>query len=176
VILTLPTRADAGDVLALARRSRTFHAGLAATPTTPTAFASWLQRARTPENIELLLRRKADNTLVGAIQLSQIVRGRFQSAYLGFWIGASFARQGYMTEGLGLTLRYAFGPLNLHRLEANLQPNNVGSRRLVQKLGSRQEGYSPHYLKIGGRWRDHERWAILANLWRAGRRRGSRSG
>jgi ribosomal-protein-alanine N-acetyltransferase len=68
-----------------------------------------------------------------------------------------------MQEGLRLAIARAFGRLRLHRLEANLQPGNSASRRLVRRLGFRREGYSPRYLKLGGRWRDHERWALLAD-------------
>ena len=85
----------------------------------------------------------------------------------GYWIGAPYARQGYMREGLGLALGHAFKTLRLHRLEANIQPANTASKRLVESLGFRLEGFSPRYLKIGGRWRDHERWAILSEDWQA---------
>jgi [ribosomal protein S5]-alanine N-acetyltransferase len=70
-----------------------------------------------------------------------------------------------MTEGLALVLRHAFRSLGLHRLEANIQPGNHPSRRLVRGLGFRKEGFSPRYLKIGGHWRDHERWAIIREAW-----------
>jgi [ribosomal protein S5]-alanine N-acetyltransferase len=73
-----------------------------------------------------------------------------------------------MTEGLDLLLREAFGPIGLHRVEANVQPGNDRSIALVERLGFRFEGYSPRYLKIGGRWRDHLRYAILAEDFLAG--------
>jgi ribosomal-protein-alanine N-acetyltransferase len=69
--------------------------------------------------------------------------------------------KGLMREGLGLTLRFAFRQLRLHRLEANIQPGNERSIALVKSLGFQQEGFSPRYLKISRQWRDHERWAIL---------------
>lgn len=95
--------------------------------------------------------------------------GLFRSAYLGYHIGAPHARQGYMAEALGLALTHGFGPLRLHRLEANVRPENGASIALVRRLGFTCEGYSRRYLKIGGRWRDHERWAMLREDWRARR-------
>ncbi len=90
-----------------------------------------------------------------------------QSAYLGYAVGKPFAGQGYMREGIELVLRHAFTTLRLHRVEANIQPDNHASIALARGAGFRREGFSPRYLKIGGRWRDHERWAILADEWRA---------
>ncbi len=109
--------------------------------------------------------------MVGVYNVSQIYYGHLRSAYLGYYAFTPFSGQGYMSEGIRLTLRHAFGPLKLHRLEANIQPENEPSRALVKGAGFRLEGYSPRYLKIGGRWRDHERWAILAEDLRPGRRR-----
>ena len=90
-------------------------------------------------------------------------------AYLGYSGFAAHAGRGYMTEAVGLVLREAFLTLRLHRVEANIQPDNAASIALVQRLGFELEGMSPRYLKIGGRWRDHERWALRAETWRARR-------
>ena len=81
-------------------------------------------------------------------------------------MGAPFAGQGYMTEAIQLMLRYAFKQLRLHRLEANIQPGNIASIALVRRAGFVREGYSRRYLKICGQWRDHERWAIIAEDWK----------
>ena len=132
-----------------------------------------LARSRRSDFAALLIRRSEDDAILGAIEISQIVRGAFQSAYLGYHIDAAWSRHGYMTEALGLALTYGFRTLGLHRLEANIQPSNVASIALVRRLGFAREGHSPQYLKIGGRWRDHERWAILAEQWR-GRRSSPR--
>jgi ribosomal-protein-alanine N-acetyltransferase len=83
------------------------------------------------------------------------------------------SRRCYMREGLGLALDHAFKTLRLHRLEANIQPANTASRKLIEGLGFRLEGFSPRYLKIAGRWRDHERWAILSEEWRTRRPSGT---
>ncbi len=89
--------------------------------------------------------------------------GLFQSGYLSYYAMAGHERQGLMREGLRAVIRHAFKELRLHRLEANIQPGNTASIALVRSCGFSKEGYSPRYLKIGGRWRDHERWAILAS-------------
>jgi RimJ/RimL family protein N-acetyltransferase len=100
------------------------------------------------------------NELCGVINLSEIVRGSFESAYLGYYALAPHAGKGFMSAGLELVLDRAFGELGLHRLEANIQPKNQRSIELVRRAGFRCEGLSRRYLKIAGRWRDHERWAI----------------
>jgi ribosomal-protein-alanine N-acetyltransferase len=75
-----------------------------------------------------------------------------------------------MTEAMRLLLREAFTHIGLHRLEANIQPGNVASIALAKRCGFELEGFSPRYLKVGGRWRDHERWAVRTETWRQGRR------
>ena len=97
------------------------------------------------------------------MNISEIVRGAFRSAYLGYYAFTPHEDRGLMTEGLRLAVSDAFRRLRLHRLEANVQPGNEASLRLIRRLGFRREGYSPRYLKIRGRWRDHERWALLAD-------------
>jgi ribosomal-protein-alanine N-acetyltransferase len=113
--------------------------------------------------------------LVGVVNISEIVRGAFRSAYVGYYAFTPFARRGLMTEGLSLVVAEAFGAFGLHRLEANVQPENTASIRLVRRLGFRREGYSRRYLKINGRWRDHERWAILSDSDRSRRTGSARS-
>ena len=129
-------------------------------PETTGAVARWI-RAAGPTRVRLLVCRRADGALVGVVNLNEIVRGAFQSAYLGYYAFLPLAGTGLMTEGLRMVVRHAFRRLGLHRLEANIQPANRASRALVRRLGFRREGFSPRYLRIGGRWRDHERWAIL---------------
>ena len=100
------------------------------------------------------------------VNVSEIVRGFFQSAYMGYYGMAGMNGRGLMGDAVRLTVTHAFHGLGLHRLEANIQPGNEPSRALAKRLGFRQEGYSPRYLKIDGEWRDHERWAVLADEWR----------
>ena len=106
------------------------------------------------------------NALAGAITVSEIVWGMFRSAYLGYYALVPHDGQGYMKRGLRVVITEAFVTHGLHRLEANIQPDNLRSIGLVKSLGFRKEGYSPRYLKIAGRWRDHERWAITKEEWR----------
>jgi [ribosomal protein S5]-alanine N-acetyltransferase len=135
-------------------------------PASRAAFGAYLRRARRATERGFLVCRLEDRAIAGVINVSQIFLGNFRSAYLGYYAGAPFMGQGYMSEGLRLVLRHAFGALGLHRLEANIQPKNRASIRLVRRAGFRREGFSPRYLKIRGRWRDHERWAITGEAFR----------
>jgi ribosomal-protein-alanine N-acetyltransferase len=166
VQLRSPQAGDEREFTALAQSSRRFLAGWVAPPSDAAAFAAYLRHNTAATFEALLLVRREDQAILGAVNLSEIVRGVFQNAYLGYWIGAPFVRRGYMREGLALALEHAFSALRLHRLEANIQPANTASIGLVESLGFRREGFSPRYLKIGGRWRDHERWAILSEEWK----------
>ena len=165
MFLRPPVTGDSAEFLARVRDSRGLHHPWVSLPASPDTFAAYVARAATPEFQGLLICRTADGAIVGVANLSQIARGLLQSAYLGYYVFAPFARQGYMTEGLGLVLSRAFGTLALHRVEANVQPENLPSKAVLQRLGFRLEGFSPRYLKIAGRWRDHERWAILSDEW-----------
>jgi len=108
-----------------------------------------------------------NNSILGVVNINEIVRGVFQSGYLGYYIFEQYAGQGYMSEGMRLVINHAFKKLKLHRLEANIQLENTRSIKLVKKLGFIKEGISPRYLKIAGRWRDHERWTVLKENWQA---------
>jgi ribosomal-protein-alanine N-acetyltransferase len=144
-------------------------------PTTSEEFERVLTRVQDDNFEPMFVCRLEDGAIVGFFNISQIVRGPFKSAYLGYAAVAAYAGQGYMSEGLRLVLARAFGELGLHRLEANIQPGNAASIALVRAAGFVREGFSERYLKIGGRWRDHERWAIRAEQWRARQRRRGRA-
>jgi [ribosomal protein S5]-alanine N-acetyltransferase len=101
------------------------------------------------------------------VNVNNIVRGGFQSGYLGYGAFASHAARGLMTKGLRAVLGIVFGDLGLHRVEANIQPTNRPSIALARRLGFEREGFSPGYLIVGGQWRDHERWALRAETWAA---------
>jgi ribosomal-protein-alanine N-acetyltransferase len=130
------------------------------------SFQGYLARCDGERNIGFIARERASKRIVGVVNLNEIVRGFFQSAYMGYYGMSGMNGRGLMAEAVSLVVTEAFEELGLHRLEANIQPKNEPSRALVKRLGFRQEGYSPRYLKIDGDWRDHERWAVLAEDWR----------
>jgi ribosomal-protein-alanine N-acetyltransferase len=165
VILRAPAAADGPALIALNRASRGLHHPWVAPPTTDEAYEAYLGRCARDDVAGLLVCGAADGAIMGAITLSQIFYGPLQSAYMGYYIGAPFAGQGYMGEALGLALNHAFGPLRLHRVEANIQPGNGASIALACRLGFTREGFSRRYLFIDGDWRDHERFAMLAEDW-----------
>jgi len=163
-------KTDCDEFIRLVRRSREFHRGLVSPPKEKRKFLAWVRRGRKADAAYFLLCRSGDGTILGAIPVGHIIRGNLNSAFLGYYIGAPFAQQGYMTEAVQLALRFAFNGLRLNRLEANIQPRNLASKSLVRRAGFVREGISRRYLKVCGRWRDHERWAILAGDWRRRKR------
>jgi ribosomal-protein-alanine N-acetyltransferase len=163
VLIRPVTQGDMRDFLASVRRSRRLHHPWTAPPDSPAKFRAHLMRMRPPSNYAFLICRRSDQAAIGVINLTNVVRGQFQSGYLGYYAFAGYEGQGYMKAGMNAVVRHAFKVLRLHRVEANIQPGNVASLALVRACGFRREGYSPRYLKINGRWRDHERWAILAS-------------
>ena len=163
VYLRRPHLDDTREFLALMAASRRLHRPWVQPPADRKAFAAYVEHSRSDRALGSLICLREDDAIVGAANLSEIVRGLFQSAYLGFYGSAPYLGQGLMREGIGLVVRHAFLALKLHRIEANVQPGNVRSLALVKALGFKKEGYSPRYLKIAGRWRDHERWTRLAD-------------
>jgi len=155
---------DQDEFLALARASVGLHHPWYSMPMTPEEFRSYLARYDRPSTEGFLVRLRDGDGIAGVVTIDSIVRGRFQSATLSYAAFAPAAGRGYMSEGLALVLEYAFTELRLHRLEANIQPANQASLRLIRRLGFRQEGYSPDMLFIDGAWRDHERWAITRDM------------
>jgi [ribosomal protein S5]-alanine N-acetyltransferase len=163
VALRTPTLADQDEFIACMRASRPLHRPWIYMPETPERYAQYVTRADDPRFAPYLACRVDDGAIVGFLNISEIVRGAFRSAFVGYGGVAGYAGQGYMTEGMRLLLREAFTKLGLHRLEANIQPENLPSIALAKRCGFELEGFSPRYLKIGGRWRDHERWAIRSD-------------
>ena len=150
-----PTPDDAAAFVAAARRSRRLHGPWVTAPDSPEAFEGYLRRARRADQACFLICRPGDGELAGVVNVSAIVRGAFQSGFLGYYVFTPHARKGYLREGLELTVRYAFDELDLHRLEANIRPENVASVQLIRSLGFEPRSRSPRYLFLDGDWRDH---------------------
>ena len=106
-----------------------------------------------------------DGVFCGEINLSSIQRGPFQNAYVGYWIDQRWAGQGLMPEAVVVLARFAFEEQSLHRIQISIIPRNRSSRRVVEKLGLRNEGVALRYLEINGAWEDHVRYALTAEEW-----------
>jgi [ribosomal protein S5]-alanine N-acetyltransferase len=170
VELTTPGEDDEAEFIAAMAASAEVHRPWLFPPTTPRAYRDYLSRLIPDRKHGFLARRVDDGALVGWFNVSDIVRGALQGANLRYGGVAAYRRQGYMSEALQLVLHEAFETLDLHRLEANIQPGNVGSLALARRAGFQLEGFSPAYLKIDGAWRDHERWALRKEAWSSRRR------
>jgi len=166
VYLRRPEVSDFDELLIRYRGSRELFRGLASAHFDGSAFERLLQTANSDTNKTLLICSVATTEIVGQLSLSQIFYRGFQNAYLGYHLFGGFTGHGYMTEAVGLVLGYAFDNLKLHRIEANVQPHNRPSIAVLRRNGFAKEGFSRRYLKINGRWRDHERWAIIVEDWR----------
>jgi [ribosomal protein S5]-alanine N-acetyltransferase len=162
--LEMPSQKRRAEFLRAVARSRKLHRSWVSPPNTTRTFIANLKRLRSPQHVGYWVVTETGE-LAGAIHINEIVRGNFCSGYLGYYAFCPHNGRGYMTAGLSAVASVAFRKLHLHRLEANIQPGNELSRRLVQRLGFRMEGFSPKYLKASGYWRDHERWAITEEEW-----------
>lgn len=169
VLLRAPQMADHAEWSALRAASRDF-----LTPWEPTWPADDLTRAAFRRRIRryaedqrsdlaypFFIFRKSDNILVGGLTLANIRRGCAQAASLGYWMGAAYAGQGYMTAAVSTILPFAFGTLRLHRVEAACIPGNDASIRLLENTGFQREGFARQYLCINGIWQDHLLFARL---------------
>ncbi|MFC4217056.1 GNAT family N-acetyltransferase [Pseudophaeobacter arcticus] len=122
----------------------------------------WAQRSVSAGTaVPLFLIRRADQVIVGAITLDNIRRGPAMAGTLGYWTGQTFGRKGYMREAIGAVVHYAYGKLDLSRIEAACLPENAASRGLLEKSGFKYEGVAQSYLQIAGRWRTHVLYAAL---------------
>jgi len=106
-----------------------------------------------------------DRPIIGRITLGRVTRGVFQNAYLGYWIDRDHQSSGLMTEAVRAVLKFAFGPLRLHRVQAGVMPENERSMRVLEKNGFWREGLALRYLKIAGEWRDHVLFALTLEEW-----------
>ena len=124
------------------------------------------RRARMGVSLPFAVR--VEGRLAGQVTIDNVVRGAMRSGHLGYWIDRAAAGRGMASLAVALVCDHAFGPVGLHRLQADIRPENGPSRRLVERLGFRQEGLFRSYLDIDGDWRDHLGYALLAEEARGG--------
>ena len=159
VALRAPLASDRRAFIAATRRSADLHRPWTIAPDSDEAFDAYLERAAQPtESCRLVVTDTGE--LAGVYNLSQIARGGFQNAYLGYYAFEPLAGTGLMRVAMSLVFAHAFDELGLHRLQANVQPDNVRSRKLLESTGWREEGFAPRYLFIDGAWRDHVLYAV----------------
>ncbi len=152
---------DRRELLALNLASRELHYPWISPPLTPHMFKVYLRRTQRDDHAGYAICLRENHEIVGVININNIVQGALRSASVGYYVAQAQVGQGYMREGLTRIKEYAFGELGLHRLEANIQPANKASIRLVRSCGFVHEGLSRQFLYIEGAWRDHERWAAI---------------
>lgn len=169
VYLRAPELRDYQDWADLREASRAFltpwEPTWASDETSRSAFRYRLRRysedARDDKAYALFVFRSADDALVGGMTLSNVRRGVAYAASLGYWAGVTHAGKGYITAGVRAVVGYAFDDLALHRVEAACQPDNIASRRVLEKAGFTHEGVARAYLKINGAWRDHLLFGVV---------------
>ncbi len=166
VYIRRPQASDAREFIKKTKDSVSMHRPWVFPVTSEDGFRTYLNRIEDDRNEGFLICLKRSDEIIGLVNLNEIVLGALESAYVGYWLVSGFEGKGFMSEGLALVFDHAFMKMNLHRLEINIQPSNTRSIALVERLGLTREGFSAKYLKIGGEWKDHERWAIIAEDWK----------
>lgn len=143
------------------RRSRALHRSWVQVPTSAKAFQRYVIEMNTTDDKAFVAIRTDTREMVGVVELQDIFRGDFQNAYLIYYVFEGQQRQGLMKAAVEQVIAKAFGPMKLHRLEANIQPDNTASIALVKACGFEKEGLSRQFLRKNGEWKDHERWSLL---------------
>ncbi|GAA2397601.1 GNAT family protein [Actinomadura vinacea] len=151
---------DRDEFVALAKASTELHHPWVWVPTTVDAFGEYLARFDQVTAVGFVVCLRSTGAIAGFVGISRIERASYEKGVLGYGAFVPHQGCGFMTEGVGLAVRYGFERLGLHRLEADIQPENVASLRLAAKVGMRREGFSPGLIRVDGVWRDFERWAI----------------
>jgi ribosomal-protein-alanine N-acetyltransferase len=167
VRLERPSARREREYLEAALRSRALHRGWVVPASTPREYRAYLLRARRSNQESFLVVDAESGGLAGVVNINDIVRHTELSGRLGYYAFVPHAGCGLIREALDLVIERAFRELGLHRLEANVQAGNRRSIALVEGLDFRREGTARGFLKIGNRWRDHERWALLREDWRS---------
>ena len=162
VRIKAPRKEDARDFLAAMCDSAGLHYPWVSSPRTRSGWRHYMRRLERDSEMGFLVRRLHDDAICGVINLSAITYDALCSAWISYFGVAGMDGRGYMKEGMTLVSKYAFDELGLHRLEANIQPGNLTSIALVKSVGFEYEGLARRLLNINGKWRDHERWALLS--------------
>ena len=165
VHLRIPSKADVNSFIRMVKVSMDYHAPWVYPAADPRSYRFYIDRISSGLTIGFLVIRNSDRQLVGVVNINDILMGGYCSGSLGYYGDVRLAGVGYMVEGLELALQQAFLTHNFHRLEANVQPGNYRSLKLINKLGFHKEGFSPKFLNINGVWKDHERFALLKEEW-----------
>lgn len=166
IFLRQPSAQDETVFISAMKNSRDFHFPFVTAPCTSEEFQTYFNKSE--QNTERYYIAWNDNQkIIGVFNISGIMHGLFKSAYLGYYATAEYAGQGLMSQALKLVLKEIFTTLDLHRIEANIQPTNSASIQLATKNGFIKEGFSPRYLKINGLWQDHFRFALTFEDWLA---------
>lgn len=152
---------DRRELLALNLASRELHYPWISPPLTPHMFKVYLRRTQRDDHAGYAICLRESHEIVGVININNMIQGALRSASVGYYVAKVHVGKGYMREGLIHVKELAFGELGLHRLEANIQPANKASIRLVRSCGFEQEGLARQFLYIEGAWRDHERWVAI---------------
>ena len=158
-----PAPEDEEAFLAAMRDSVGLHYPWVSAPKNNAGWERYMARLDRDNEASFLVKRLEDGAICGVVNLNVITYEALCGAYVSYFGVTGQAEKGYMKEGLLQVIRHAFDKLGLHRLEANIQPENLSSIALAQSVGFKYEGFSPRLLKISGEWCDHERWAVLAD-------------
>ncbi|WP_395104702.1 GNAT family N-acetyltransferase [Actinomadura sp. SCN-SB] len=161
VVLRRMSIEDRDEFVALAKDSIGLHRPWVSVPTSPQDYTEYVAGFDGVTGVGFVVCLRSTGQIVGFVSISRIERGAYERGVLGYGAFVPHQGNGYMTEAVRQAVRYGFGALRLHRLEADIQPGNVASMRVAAKAGLRREGLSRGLIRIDGVWRDHERWAII---------------
>lgn len=161
IILHRVSMADKEELIAANAANRIYHAPWVCPFNDADSFDAWFTRIVSGPHVSLVGREPATRQAVGLVNLNEIVMGAFRSCFVGYYGYERWAHQGWMTAALRAAVHFAFRDLGLHRVEANIQPDNTASARLAARAGFQKEGSSPRYLFLNGIWCDHDHWVVL---------------
>ncbi|ETO94434.1 GNAT family N-acetyltransferase [Legionella oakridgensis] len=166
ITLREPSAQDEAIFVSTMKNSRDFHFPFITAPCSSEEFQTYLTKSQL-ESEQYYIAWDSNQQIIGVFNISGIMHGVFKSAYLGYYASVDHAKKGLMSQALKLVLKEIFTSLDLHRIEANIQPGNSASIHLITRNGFLKEGFSPRYLKINNIWQDHFRFALTFEDWLA---------